>query len=101
MSGRRSLALRPLRPSDAEPLAAAFRGSALMDEAEADARRTSDVVGLRVGLHSGYEAAQRLYVRRGYLPDGAGAILDGRSVSEGAQIRLDDDVTLRMTKRLR
>lgn len=83
----------------------AFRGrgigSSLMDAAEAEIARRADTAGLRVGLHSGYGRAQRLYVRRGYLPDGAGAVIEGEVVSEGAQIALDDEVTLRLTKRLR
>jgi hypothetical protein len=34
----------------------------------------SDVVGLGVGLYPDYGTAQRMYVRRGYLPDGRGVI---------------------------
>lgn len=83
----------------------AFRGRRigwwLMDAAEAEIRDRASVAGLRVGLHSGYGAAQRLYIRRGYLPDGSGAVVDGKAVPEGALIPLDDEVTLRMRKRLR
>jgi GNAT superfamily N-acetyltransferase len=75
-------------------------GSALMDAAEAVVVERSPVVGLGVGLHPGYGSAQRLYVRRGYVPDGAGVVVDGRSVPEGAKIRLDDSPVLRMTKEL-
>lgn len=75
-------------------------GSALLDEAEAEAAKRGPVVGLRMGLHSGYGAAQRLYVRRGYVPDGAGAVANGQPIQEGAEIRLDDDVALRMVKDL-
>ena len=39
---------------------------------EALAAETSDTVCLGVGLHSGYGAAQRMYVLRGYVPDGSG-----------------------------
>ena len=46
-------------------------GSALMDAVEALAAVTSDTVCLGVGLHSGYGAAQRMYVLRGYVPDGS------------------------------
>ena len=75
-------------------------GSALLDEAEAHAATRFKTVGLNVGLHSGYGSAQRLYVRRGYVPDGSGVVIEGATVPEGATIRLDDDpvVTLRMTK---
>lgn len=75
-------------------------GNALLDEAEVQARRRSEIVGLRVGLHSGYGGAQRLYVRRGYVPDGAGALKGTEVIEEGARIILDDDVTIRMLKRL-
>lgn len=42
-----------------------------MDAVEALAAVTSDTVCLGVGLHSGYGAAQRMYVLRGYVPDGS------------------------------
>ena len=75
-------------------------GTALLDRVETEAAARSGVVGLTVGLHSGYGSAQRLYARRGYIPDGAGVVVEGKTVPEGATIRLDDDpvVTLRMTK---
>lgn len=76
-------------------------GTALMDRAEAMIAERSAVAGLGVGLHSGYGSAQRLYTRRGYVPDGAGVVLAGESVPEGAEIRLDDEPMLRMTKALR
>lgn len=77
-------------------------GTALLDRVEAEAGERVPRVGLNVGLHSGYGPAQRLYVRRGYLPDGSGVVVEGTAVPEGATIRLDDDpvVTLRMTKDL-
>ena len=75
-------------------------GSALMDAAESIVAGKSAVVGLGVGLHPGYGSAQRLYVRRGYVPDGAGVVVDGDAVPEGATVRLDDSPVLRMTKEL-
>ena len=71
-----------------------------MNAAEAEARKRAPRVGLRVGLHGGYGAAQRLYARRGYVPDGAGAVRDGRVVDEGEIGPLDDDLTLRMVLEL-
>ena len=76
-------------------------GTALMDEAECRVARTSDVVGLGVGLYTDYGTAQRMYVRRGYLPDGAGVVLDGVPVPPGTRIILDDDPELMFTKQLR
>jgi GNAT superfamily N-acetyltransferase len=75
-------------------------GNALLDEVEAEARTRGHVLGLRVGLHSGYGAAQRLYVKRGYLPDGSGVWENGAPVEEGAKTQIGDDVTLRMIKRM-
>lgn len=75
-------------------------GSMLVAAAEQEAWSRSSVVGLRVGLHPGYGAAQRLYARRGYVPDGRGVVVDGEPVAEGAEVVLDDDANLRMTKRL-
>lgn len=76
-------------------------GAALLDAAEAEASNRGPRVGLRMGLHAGYGAAQRLYVRRGYMPDGAGALRGTDAVAEGASVRLDDDLTLRMIKIVR
>ena len=75
-------------------------GQALLTEAEDVVRDSSDLVGFRVCLHSGYGVAQRLYVRNGYEPDGAGEVIKGDVVKEGATVRLDDDVTLRFLERL-
>ncbi len=46
----------------------------LLDRAEAEVACRSDVVGIGVGLHPGYNDAQRLYVKRGYIPDGLGRV---------------------------
>ncbi len=47
-------------------------GWMLMDEAEKKAKAYGDYVTLAVGLHSGYGTAQRMYIKRGYVPDGSG-----------------------------
>jgi GNAT superfamily N-acetyltransferase len=75
-------------------------GSSLMDAAEALVAERSDVVGLGVGLYPDYGTAQRMYVRRGYLPDGRGVIYDHRQVPPGEMVRLDDDAVLMFTKSL-
>ncbi|GAA1430380.1 GNAT family N-acetyltransferase [Microlunatus lacustris] len=76
-------------------------GTALMDEAERRVAKISDVVGLGVGLYSDYGTAQRMYVRRGYLPDGAGVVIAGAPVPPGTEILLNDDPELMFTKQLR
>jgi GNAT superfamily N-acetyltransferase len=76
-------------------------GTALMDAAEARVAQESDAVGLGVGLYADYGAAQRMYARRGYIPDGKGIRYRGIQVTPGAMVRVDDDLVLAMTKRLR
>jgi GNAT superfamily N-acetyltransferase len=73
----------------------------LLDCAEREAARRSWVVGIGVGLHPGYSAAQRLYAKRGYIPDGCGITYQNRFVEEGASVVVDDDLVMHFTKQLR
>ena len=51
-------------------------------------------------MHSGYGSAQRMYVKRGYLPDGSG-IWYGEKVCEPySECRNDDDLALYLSKAL-
>ena len=72
----------------------------LLDRAEAEVARRSNVVGIGVGLHPGYNDAQKLYGKRGYIPDGLGITYRDRYVQEGVQVMLDDHLVLHLTKRL-
>ena len=72
----------------------------LLDRAEAEAGRRSGVVGIAVGLHPGYNAAQRLYVKRGYIPDGRGITYRDCFVEEGASVVIDEDLLMHFTKQL-
>ena len=56
-------------------------------------------IGIGFGLHAGYGAAQRLYVRLGYVPDGRGVSYNGEFPSEGDSVRLDDDLVLYLRKK--
>ena len=47
-------------------------GTALMDEAETLIRERSVEAGIAVGMYAEYGSAQRMYVLRGYVPDGLG-----------------------------
>lgn len=47
--------------------------SRLMDVVEQIAFEHHQIIVLAVGLHQGYGKAQRLYIKRGYIPDGSGA----------------------------
>ena len=74
--------------------------TALLDEAERRVAVRSAVVGIGFGLHSGYGAAQRLYVLRGYVPDGRAVWYEDRQVEEGETVVADDDLVLFLTKTL-
>lgn len=75
-------------------------GGKLMDIAEKIAAEYSDTIYLGVGLHSGYGSAQRMYIKRGYVPDGTG-VWYGENVCEPyAECRNDDDLVLYFSKRL-
>lgn len=76
-------------------------GTALMNAAEQTAAEWSDEVCLAVGLHCGYGSAQRMYVKRGYIPDGSGAWYHGRICGEYESCCNDDDLVLFLSKRLR
>jgi hypothetical protein len=68
--------------------------------AEEEISRRSGVAGIGVGLNPGYNQAQRLYAKRGYIPDGRGVTYRDRYVEEGAPVVVDDDLVLHLTKRL-
>ena len=80
-------------------------GSMLLDIAEKEAATKSEVVGIGVGLYAGedggYGAAQRLYVKRGYIPDGKGVTYNYKPTIPGNSYPLDDDLVLWFTKKLR
>jgi GNAT superfamily N-acetyltransferase len=75
-------------------------GAALMDEAESRVAAVSQIVGLGVGMTSDYGAAQRMYAKRGYIPDGRGLHSRGQPVQYGQSIPVDDDLVLYFTKLL-
>ena len=76
-------------------------GSRLMDIAEEIAGQYADTVWLGVGLHSGYGSAQRMYVKRGYIPDGTGVwYRDKLCAQYETEIANDDDLVLFLSKNL-
>ena len=76
-------------------------GSALLGVCEDLAATRTDTVTLGVGLHSGYGAAQRLYVLRGYVPDGSGVWADGKIAEPYTTVENGDELVLYMSKKLR
>ena len=73
-------------------------GNKLMDVVEQKAAKLSDMVYLAVGVHSGYGAAQTIYVKRGYIPDGSGVWYQGKQLEQYAPCCNDDDLLLFMSK---
>lgn len=73
-------------------------GSRLMDIAEQIAFSYADTVYLGVGLHSGYGSAQRMYIKRGYIPDGSGVWYRDKICGQNADCCNDDDLVLYLSK---
>ena len=79
-------------------------GSLLIHTAEIKASTQSNIVGIGVGLYAGtdggYGAAQRLYVKLGYIPNGKGVAYQYKNAIPGDYYKLDDDLVLWLTKTL-
>jgi len=73
-------------------------GNLLMEEAENRVKLISNKVTLGVGLHSGYGAAQRLYIKRGYIPDGSGVWYRNQPLEMNVTIQNNDDLVLYLSK---
>ena len=69
-----------------------------MDEAERRIAVRSPAVGIGVGLYTDYGTAQRMYARRGYIPDGRGVCYDTQPVRPGQAVPVDDSLVLFFTK---
>lgn len=76
-------------------------GTALMDRAESEIAKIFRYAGIGVGMDSDYGAAQRLYVLRGYVPDGRGICYRYRFPKHGDQVTVDDDLVLYFIKKLK
>ena len=75
-------------------------GNLLIEEAEKRVKLISNRVTLGVGLHSGYGPAQRLYIKRGYIPDGSGVWYRNQPLEMNATIQNDNDLVLYLSKDL-
>jgi len=75
--------------------------SQLLDYAEKQIFKNFEVAGIGVGLTEDYGKAQRLYIKRGYLPDGRGLMKNNHPVSYGQSVEADDDLVLYFTKTLK
>lgn len=76
--------------------------TAIMDRAEAMMFERSDTIGIGVGLYDSYGPAQRMYVLRGYVPDGRGITCNHHErVCGGDSVVANDDLVLWFTKSCR
>lgn len=75
--------------------------SRLMDAAEQLIATRATQAGITVGLFDEYGPAQRLYAKRGYVPDGRGVCQGQRPLKQGERISIDHDLILWLTKDLR
>ncbi|MBU5347093.1 MULTISPECIES: GNAT family N-acetyltransferase [Paenibacillus] len=72
----------------------------IIEEFENIVRKKMPRIGIGVGLYRDYGAAQRIYVRRGYIPDGNGIMYNNESVVPGDMVCADDDLNLYLIKEL-
>ena len=76
-------------------------GNRLMDIAERIAKQYADTVCLGVGLCDAYGSAQRMYVKRGFIPDGSGVWYQGKPCIQYETVcTIDDDLILFLSKKM-
>ncbi len=73
-------------------------GNALMDAIEQIAFNKYGIVGVGVGLYYDYGNAQRLYAKRGYVPDGRGIMNEGKQVEPDSYVFVGHDLALWLIK---
>jgi ribosomal protein S18 acetylase RimI-like enzyme len=75
-------------------------GTTILDIVENYAGKIGDTISLSVGLHSGYGTAQRMYIKRGYIPDGTGVWYNNQNLDQYVNCRNDDSLVLYLSKKL-
>ena len=73
-------------------------GNALLERAEQEIARRSPLAGLCVGIFDEYGRAQRLYAKRGFIPDGRGVCKRHTPLRYGEQVRIEHDLLLWLIK---
>ncbi len=76
-------------------------GTVLMDKAEYRISERSEIAGICVGLSPDYGAAQVMYARRGYVPDGQGIQYDGKQLKHGDKTTVDHNLVMCFTKKVK
>ena len=75
-------------------------GTKLIETAENLIAEKYKTIGIRVGLTQDYGAAHRMYISRGYVPDGLGITNNGIFLKYGDKITVTDELNLSFTKNL-
>jgi GNAT superfamily N-acetyltransferase len=73
----------------------------LIARAEDLAALKCKAIGLSVGLHYWYGPAQRLYAKRGYIPDEHGMYFNNMQVEAEDSVIANDELVLRLVKELK
>ena len=76
-------------------------GNRLMEVVEEVGKSKCDQITLGVGLYSDYGTAQRMYVKRGYVPDGSGVWFDGKKLAPYEACVNSDELNLFFVKSLK
>jgi len=76
-------------------------GWKILDVLEELAARTNSRVTLSVGVYESFGTAQRMYAKRGYIPDGTGLWYYGKQVLLGNKIVCNDALVTFMIKQLK
>lgn len=75
-------------------------GTKILDEIENTVKKYYSEICLGVGLHPGYGAAQRLYIKRGYIPDGSGVWYCNQRLPQNSCCKNNDELVLYLIKDL-
>ncbi len=74
--------------------------SQLMEEAEKRIKKVSDYAGIGFGVTQDYGAAQILYFKRNYQPDGRGLAKEYLPLKYGDLVTIDDSIAFFLLKKL-
>jgi ribosomal protein S18 acetylase RimI-like enzyme len=73
-------------------------GNQMLERTEREIARRSPIAGLVVGITEDYGPAQRLYARRGFVPDGRGVCRQFTPLQNGDVVTVDHDLLLWLVK---
>ena len=73
-------------------------GGLMLERTEQEIARRSPLAGICVGIMASYGPAQRLYVKRGYVPDGRSVCHPDEPIQEGEVVTIGHDLLLWLVK---